>query len=336
MTPGFAARAKRKAEMRKVSVVIPNFNGAKFIPECFEALRKQSFKDFDVIFVDNASEDESIELARSCSKGLSLRVIALDINYGFAKAVNEGIKASDAEYVILLNNDTKAGAHFAEELVLAIDGHKDIFSAQAHMLQYHNSRLTDSAGDYFCLLGWAFSRGKDKPARLYKEDCDIFSSCAGAAIYRRAVFEKIGYFDEKFFAYLEDVDMGYRARLYGYRNIFAHKAKVLHVGSGASGSRHNSFKVSLAARNAVFVMYKNFAPWQKAVNFIPVLAGILIKALFFASKGLGKDYVKGVFSAAGGLSGIKKTDFGGICADNSREVQKELFGNVMKLLRVFG
>lgn len=336
MTPGFAARAKRKAEMRKVSVVIPNFNGAKFIPECFEALRKQSFKDFDVIFVDNASEDESIELARSCSNGLSLRVIALDINYGFAKAVNEGIKASDAEYVILLNNDTKAGAHFAEELVLAIDGHKDIFSAQAHMLQYHNSRLTDSAGDYFCLLGWAFSRGKDKPARLYKEDCDIFSSCAGAAIYRRAVFEKIGYFDEKFFAYLEDVDMGYRARLYGYRNIFAHKAKVLHVGSGASGSRHNSFKVSLAARNAVFVMYKNFAPWQKAVNFIPALAGILIKALFFASKGLGKDYVKGVFSAAGGLSGIKKTDFGGICADNSREVQKELFGNVMKLLRVFG
>lgn len=336
MTPGFAACAKRKAEMRKVSVVIPNFNGAKFIPECFEALRKQSFKDFDVIFVDNASEDESIELARSCSKGLSLRVIALDINYGFAKAVNEGIKASGAEYVILLNNDTKAGVHFAEELVLAIDGHKDIFSAQAHMLQYHNSRLTDSAGDYFCLLGWAFSRGKDKPARLYKEDCDIFSSCAGAAIYRRAVFEKIGYFDEKFFAYLEDVDMGYRARLYGYRNIFAHKAKVLHVGSGASGSRHNSFKVSLAARNAVFVMYKNFAPWQKAVNFIPVLAGILIKALFFASKGLGKDYVKGVFSAAGGLSGIKKTDFGGICADNSREVQKELFGNVMKLLRVFG
>lgn len=322
--------------MRKVSVVIPNFNGAKFIPECFEALGKQSFKDFDVIFVDNASEDGSVELARSCAKNLLLRVITLDINYGFAKAVNEGIKASGAEYVILLNNDTKAGVHFVEELVKSIEGHKDIFSAQAHMLRYDDSRLTDSAGDCFCLFGWAFSRGKDKPAKLYKEDCDIFSSCAGAAIYRRAVFEKIGYFDEKFFAYLEDVDMGYRAKLYGYRNIFAHKAKVLHVGSGASGSRHNSFKVSLAARNAVFLMYKNFAPWQKAVNFIPVFAGIIVKALFFASKGLGKDYAKGVLSAVGGLSGIKKTDFDGICADNSRGVQRELCRNVINLLRAFG
>lgn len=321
--------------MRKVSIVIPNYNGAKFIPECFEALKKQSFKDFDVIFADNASEDESIKLAKECAGELSLRLIELDINYGFAKAVNEGIKASDAEYVILLNNDTKAGAHFARELLAAIEGGDDIFSAQAHMLQYNDSRLTDSAGDYFSLPGWAFSRGKDKPARLYREDCEIFSSCAGAAIYRRDIFEKIGYFDEKFFAYLEDVDIGYRARLNGYRNIFAHKAKVLHVGSGASGSRHNSFKVSLAARNSVFVMYKNFAPWQKAVNFIPVLIGIIIKALYFTSKGLGKDYIKGIFSAIGGLSDIKKPEFSEICVYNSKLAQKELCRNTVKLLRSF-
>lgn len=321
--------------MRKVSIVIPNYNGAKFIPECFEALKKQRFKDFDVIFVDNASEDESLRLAGECAEELDFHVIELDMNCGFARAVNEGIKASGAEYVILLNNDTKAGAHFVEELLAAIEGHKDIFSAQAHMLQYGNSRLTDSAGDYFCLPGWAFSRGKDKPARFYCEDCEIFSSCAGAAIYRKSVFEKIGYFDEKFFAYLEDVDMGYRARLNGYRNIFAHKAKVLHVGSGSSGSRHNSFKVSLAARNAVFVMYKNFAPWQKAVNFIPVLTGVIIKALFFTAKGLGKDYIRGVFSALGGLSDIKRPEFSGICSDNSRQVQKEFCRNTVKLLRSF-
>lgn len=319
--------------MRKLSVVIPNYNGAEFIPECFKALSKQSFKDFDVIFVDNASEDESVRIARENAGELELRVIELDINYGFARAVNEGIKASDAEYVILLNNDTKAGAHFAEELLYAIDGLNYIFSAQAHMLRYDDSRLTDSAGDYFCVLGWAFSRGKDKPARRYREDCEIFSSCAGAAIYRKAVFEKIGYFDEKFFAYLEDVDIGYRAWLNGYRCIFAHKARVLHVGSGASGSRHNSFKVSLAARNAIFVMYKNFAPWQKALNFLPVLIGIIIKALFFTSKGLGKAYIKGILSALGGLSGIEKPDFSAICAYNSRFVQKELCRNTVKLLR---
>ncbi|MCM1308030.1 MAG: glycosyltransferase family 2 protein [Butyrivibrio sp.] len=319
--------------MRKLSIVIPNYNGAKFIPECFEALKRQSFKDFDVILVDNASEDESLRLARESAGELELRVIELDINYGFARAANEGIKASGAEYVILLNNDTKAGVHFAEELLLAVDGYNDIFSAQAHMLRYDDSALTDSAGDYFCVLGWAFSRGKDKPARLYREDCEIFSSCAGAAIYRRAVFDKIGYFDEKFFAYLEDVDIGYRAWLNGYRNIFAHRAKVLHVGSGASGSRHNSFKVSLAARNAVFLMHKNFAPWQKAVNFVPVLIGVVIKAAFFASKGLGRDYIKGVFSALGGLSDIKKPEFSEICVYNSRFAQRELCRALVKLLR---
>lgn len=321
--------------MRKISVIIPNFNGEKFIPECFEALKNQSLKGFDVIFVDNASEDKSVELARSHADGLEFKLIELDINYGFARAVNEGIKASGAEYVILLNNDTKAGTHFVEELLLAIEGQEDVFSAQALMLQYGNKRLVDSAGDYFCLLGWAFARGKDKSARRYGEDCDIFSACAGAAIYRKAVFEEIGYFDEKFFAYLEDVDMGYRARRFGYRNVFAHRARVLHVGSGFSGSRHNPFKVSLAARNSVFLMYKNFAPWQKAVNFIPVLAGVIAKAVFFSSKGMGRDYVKGVLSAFGGLSDIKTDEPKETRWENSRRIQRELCRGVLKLLKEY-
>lgn len=319
--------------MRKVSVVIPNYNGEKWIPECLAALQKQSFQDFDVIFVDNASEDDSLTLARERAGGLSMRIVELDINYGFARAVNEGIKASGAEYVILLNNDTKAGARFVEELLRAIEGHEDVFSAQALMLRSDNKRLTDSAGDYFCALGWAFARGKDRPAKLYDENREIFSACAGAAIYRRAVFEKIGYFDEKFFAYLEDVDIGYRAKRCGYRNIFAHRAKTLHAGSGSSGSRHNSFKVSLAARNAVFLMYKNFAPWQKAVNFLPVLLGMIVKTVFFASKGLGRDYIKGVFSAFGGLSELEKGGFGANGSDNDPEIQKELWRNVVKIIR---
>lgn len=319
--------------MGKVSVIIPNYNGVKFLPECLGALKRQSFKDFDVILVDNSSEDGSVELAGSCAGGLSLRVISLDNNYGFARAVNEGIRASGAEYVILLNNDTRAGTHFVEELLLAIEGHEDIFSAQALMLRYSDRRYADSAGDYFCLFGWALSEGRDKRADRYREDREIFSSCAGAAIYRRAVFEKTGYFDEKFFAYLEDVDMGYRARRFGYRNVLAHRARVLHVGSGSSGSRHNAFKVSLAARNSFFLMYKNFAPWQKAVNFLPVLFGTVVKAFYFASKGLGRDYIKGVLSGLGGLDGVQKPDFSAAHEDNSMELQRELARGTVKLLK---
>lgn len=316
--------------MKKISVIIPNYNGEKFIPECFEALQKQSFKDFEIILVDNASEDESVELAKRHSGSIPLRVIGLDVNYGFARAVNEGICESSAEYVILLNNDTKVGTHFVEKLLFAIDGHQDIFSAQALMLNYNNRKLVDSAGDCFSVLGWAFARGKDRPASRYRTDCDIFSACAGAAIYRRALFDKIGYFDEKFFAYLEDVDIGYRARCYGYRNVLAHRAKVLHIGSGSSGSRHNSFKVSLSARNAVFVMYKNFEPWQMALNFLPALAGTIIKTFYFTGKGLGKDYLKGIFSAISGLSGVQRPDYGKTHDDVNWQIEKEMCANVVR------
>ncbi len=104
----------------------------------------------------------------------------------------------------------------------------------------------------YSVLGWAFQRGVGRPEGLYKKSCRVFTACAGAAIYRREVFETIGYFDEMHFAYLEDIDVGYRAKLYGYDNVFCPEAVVYHVGSGTSGSKYNSFKVKLAARNNVY------------------------------------------------------------------------------------
>ena len=314
--------------MPKVSVVIPNYNGEKYIKECMEALLRQSEKDFDVIFVDNASDDNSLGILNAYFDKLNLKLIKLDENFGFAKAVNEGIKASDAEYVILLNNDTHVGKHFVGELLIAIMEDDKIFAAQALMLKYDSPDKVDSAGDYFCGLGVAFSVGKDKPASGYREKKEIFSACAGAAIYRKKIFEEIGYFEEEFFAYLEDVDICYRAKLYGYHNIIAPKAKVLHIGSGSSGSRYNEFKVNLSARNSILLMYRNFAGWQWIVNFIPVLVGLTIKAMFFIKKKMIKAYVKGIFSAFKKFRTIEKTH-----SENSRlnyiKIEKELLYNIL-------
>ena len=318
--------------MKKVTIVIPNYNGSGFIPECFDALKKQSTKDFDVIVVDNSSEDDSLEVIEKESEGLNVQVIELDNNYGFSRAVNEGIKATDAEYVILLNNDTHAGKRFVEKLVEKIEESEKIFSVQALMLQRDNPQKVDSSGDFFCALGWAFARGKDRPATKFNNSGDIFSSCAGAAIYRKKAFEYVGLFDDEFFAYLEDVDLGYRARLSGYRNVFAPEAKVLHVGSGASGSRYNSFKVSLAARNALLLIYKNFAPWQYIVNAIPVACGIIVKTAFFFRKGFGFDYLKGVMSAFSKMRKINRTKVPKDKRDNYDKIQKELWQNI--LLRI--
>lgn len=313
--------------MYKASVVIPNYNGEKYIDECMNALRKQREQNFEVILVDNASEDKSIA-AFEAYNDLNIRTITLDENYGFSRAVNEGIKASESEYVILLNNDTHVGKNFVGALVDAMDEDDNIFSAQAHMLQYSDRTITDSAGDYFCALGWGFSRGKDEKASRFTERRDVFSSCAGAAIYRKSVFETIGYFDEVFFAYLEDMDIGYRAKLHGYRNVFVPEAKVLHIGSGSSGSRYNEFKTKLAARNSMLVMYKNFAGWQFLVNIPFILAGIILKSAFFAKQKLLKAYLKGILEAfvtAGKVERQKSCDI----KKNYGTIQRELMRNIL-------
>lgn len=192
-----------------------------------------------------------------------------------------GIRAADTPYVILLNNDTKVAPHYVEALERAMDRSEKIFSVSSKMIQMYHPDLMDDAGDMYSVLGWAFQRGVGRPEKLYKKSCRVFTACAGAAIYRREVFETIGYFDEMHFAYLEDIDVGYRAKLYGYDNVFCPEAVVYHVGSGTSGSKYNSFKVKLAARNNVYLNYKNMRTWQLLLNSPCLLAGTICKVPVF-------------------------------------------------------
>lgn len=168
------------------------------------------------------------------------------------------------------------------------------FSAAAKMINLHTPDKLDGAGDFYCALGWAFARGKDKNTDSFNRPSRIFSSCAGAALYRRKMFDNIGYFDENHFAYLEDIDLGYRANIYGYPNIYVPEAEVLHAGSAVSGSRHNTFKVRLSARNSVYLIYKNMPLFQVLLNLPFLMAGYLIKWFFFTLKGMGGVYLEGV------------------------------------------
>ena len=126
---------------------------------------------------------------------------------------------------------------------------------------------------------------------------------------RRSVFGKIGYFDESHFAYLEDIDVGYRARIYGYKNMYCPTALVYHVGSGTSGSKYNSFKVKLSARNSVYLNYKNMPLAQLVINFLPLLLGYFVKYLFFLKKGFGKDYREGISDGIHTVKQQKKVPF---------------------------
>lgn len=275
----------------KVTIVIPNYNGKHFMEPCLSSLSEQTYKDFHILVVDNASSDGSIEYMEENYPDIEL--IKLQKNYGFSKAVNIGIQHSRTPYVILLNNDTTVDTRYVEEMVKAIEKSPKIFSVSSKMIQMYHPELIDSAGDLYTLLGWGVCRGCGRPVSNYTKYDEIFTACAGAAIYRRSVFDEIGYFDENHFAYLEDIDIGYRARIYGYYNMYCPTALVYHVGSGTSGSKYNSFKVKLAARNNLYLNYKNMPALQLVLNFIPLAIGYFVKYLFFCKIGFGKDYKEG-------------------------------------------
>ena len=274
----------------KTTIIIPNYNGLSFMEPCFESLKEQTVRDFKVLVVDNGSTDGSVEWL----KEHRVPSIFLKENTGFSGAVNTGIRAADTPYVLLLNNDTRVEPGFVAAMERAMDQSPKIFSVSSRMIQMYHPELLDDAGDMYSILGWAYQRGVGRSVNLYQKSCRVFSACAGAAIYRRAVFDEIGLFDELHFAYLEDIDVGWRAKLFVYDNDYCPDAAVYHVGSGTSGSRYNSFKVRLAARNCIYLNYKNMPGWQILLNAPFLLAGIFVKYLFFVKNGFGGDYVSGL------------------------------------------
>ena len=304
--------------MKKTAVIIPNYNGEAYLPDCLDALREQSVQDFDVIVVDNGSTDGSLSYLRS-KKGITL--LEMGTNTGFTGAVNAGIKAAErADYVILLNNDTRAGRHFVEHMIEAIAKEDDVFSVQGMLRKMDDPGILDDGGDYYTVFGWAYAKGKDRPIRASRRGGEIFFACGGAAIYRRDLLMELGLFDDAFFAYLEDADIGWRARRQGYRNLYTPRAQVLHAGSASSGSRYNAFKITHSAKNNVLLLRKNM-PLVYRLMLLPFLcAGFLAKTIFFALRGYGGLYVKSLLA---GMS-MPIREEAGKCRDEDRAVLQML------------
>ena len=287
--------------MKEVTIVIPNYNGKKYLSDCLKALGEQvaDTPEFTVVVVDNGSTDGSeVELVQDWPE---VEHILLKENTGFCHAVNVGIQAARTPYIILLNNDTKVKPEFVKYLYEAIKDRQGAFSVSAKMLMWDRPELVDDAGDRYCILGWGYARGKGKAAAKYNKAVEVFSTCAGAAIYRKEILDKIGLFDEVHFAYMEDMDIGYRARIHGYHSFYEPRAEVLHFGSASTGSRYNERKTILASANNIYVVYKNMPLLQIILNFPFLFLGFLVKFLFFCKKRMGMLYLKGL------RQGLKKS-----------------------------
>lgn len=312
----------------KTTVVIPNFNGLAFLQDCLSSLGN-----VPIIVVDNGSMDESVDFIKEHYPHVTL--ICNEENKGFCTASNQGMEAVETPYVFLLNNDTKVDPACITKLEECMESDEKIFSVQAKMLQMAHPELIDDAGDFYCALGWAYARGKGKTCDKYSKRDQLFASCGGAVLYRKEYLKITGVFDEAHFAYLEDIDLGYRARIKGLKNLIEPEAIVYHVGSGASGSRHNKFKVDLSSRNNVYLFCKNMPLLQFVINIPFLLLGILVKWLFFVRKKLGKAYIQGVlnglklsFSKQGRAKHVafKFSNLGHYC-----RIQLELWWNIFRM-----
>ena len=274
-----------------VTVVIPNYNNIKLLNNLLNSLQNSiSLK--NVIIVDNASGDNSVNFIKEHYPEILL--IENDKNMGFAYAVNQGIKLVETDFVLLLNNDTEIEENTIKHLLRTINLSDKIFSVSSRMIQYHNRDLLDDVGDEYTIIGWSKRRGYNRSISEYPIDEEVFSACAGAALYKMSVFDEIGLFDENFESYVEDMDLSFRARLSGYKSYYSSKAKVYHHGSATTGSRYNPFKVKISARNNVYLIYKNMPLWMKIINALFIVLGILIKYVFFTRKNLGQYYINGI------------------------------------------
>jgi len=242
-----------------VSVVIPNWNGKEYLRDCIASLREQTHNNLEIIVVDNASTDDSVEYLRKNFP--ETKVIKHSKNFGFGAANNTGIRVAQGKYIMMLNNDTRLEPKCVEELRKSIDKDEKFGACASKILLEHEGNLVDVAGIVVCLDGLSIGRGRLESSDKFNNEEEVFFASDCACLYRKEMLEDIGLtneiYDEDFFAYADETDMGWRAQLAGWKCIYNPKAVVHHLHS-ASSSNYSSFKAFLVERNRIWVAVKSF------------------------------------------------------------------------------
>lgn len=288
--------------MANVAVVIVNWNSWALLSRCLEALASQTCKDFSITVVDNASRENMPPNLLALCPGT--RVIRMGENLGFAASNNLAIQkyTGSSEWVALLNPDAFPSPEWLQALLKAAKSNPEFDVFGSRMVNAGAPSLLDGIGDVYHLTGRVWREGKDSPVTMTSENqCEIFSPCAAAALYRRSAFREAGDFDEDFFCYIEDVDLGFRLRLAGYRCLYVPSALAYHVGSGTTGGQHSDFAVYLGHRNLVWTFVKNM-PGMLFWLLLPLHVALnLVSILWFALRGQGMVILRAKRDALLGL-----------------------------------
>jgi GT2 family glycosyltransferase len=285
-----------------VSVIIVTWNSGRYLSRCLDSLSEQSFQDFEIVLVDNGSTDGALEGLQERYPSLSLRIELSATNLGFARGNNLGARLACGQWIALLNTDAFPEANWLENLIKATKDYPQYTCLSSRQLQANKPELLDGAGDAYHVSGLAWKRDMGYPARQYGlESKEVFSACGAAAFYLRDAFLNVGGFDEDFFSYLEDVDLGFRLRLQGHRCLYVADAVVHHIGSATLGVT-SDFALYHYHRNLIWSFVQNMPSrlfWRYL--FAHFIANI-IYLVVYTMRGRGGVLWKGKMDALHGLS----------------------------------
>lgn len=252
----------------RATVIIPNWNGRWLLSRSLPALVSQSYREFEILVVDNGSTDDSVPWIKG--RFPSVQVIAQDHNTGFAAACNRGIQASTAELVVTLNNDTAPDVNWLARLIEAADQHPDVGMFASTLFLDRTPQAIDAAGVRVNRLGVASNIGHGLPVTAVPSSAPhLFGPCAGAGLYRRQLFDDVGPFDEGYFAYLEDVELAWRARWAGWNCMSVPGSTVLHAHS-ATGGQNLAQKYWLLGRNRIWTTLRHY-PRPQLWYYLPLI-----------------------------------------------------------------
>jgi GT2 family glycosyltransferase len=254
--PSRSAAGPPSTSSLRTAVIIPNWNGREHLARCLPALSAQTCQDFQTVVVDNGSTDGSVAWLRQ--RYPSVEIIVLDRNQGFAAACNAGIRATPAELVVTLNNDTSPEPDWLAQLLDGVEQYPDAGMFATTLWLDRQPPLMDAAGLEIDRLGVAWNVGRGMPiTRLAAKPVSVFGPCGGAALYRRQLLEDVGLFDESYFAYLEDAELAWRARWAGWTCMSIPNSTVSHLHS-ATGGRNLPRKYWLLGRNRLWTILRHY------------------------------------------------------------------------------
>lgn len=253
-----------------VSIIIVNYNGKKYLEKCFESLMKINYKNYEVILVDNNSTDDSIEFVKNTYP--SVMIIKLDKNYGFAEPNNIGAKNAKGDFLAFLNNDTIVNPDFIAEMVKVLEQDSKIAICQSLLLKLNGD--VDSSGDFVDILGRAYS-SKDKVTNVRK----ILSARGASMMVRKNLFWDLGGFDKNFFASFEDVDLGWRAWIWGYKVVLVPDSIVFHTGGQTVQNQFSKIRFH-GVKNTLVIRLANFETSLATISIIKSFFIIFLKKIF--------------------------------------------------------